>query len=103
MIFFVNETYHFAIRLKEVGEAEELAKSFASGHKIYTVETEKELVNNMFQYIRFKKANRLTPWPRPRWWRLWWKASKLLPPLLPAMGQMVSNLYHVLNERASAI
>lgn len=59
MIFFVNETYHFAVRLKEVSEAEELAKSFASGHKICTAETEKELVDNMFLYIRFKKANRL--------------------------------------------
>lgn len=59
MLFFVNETYHFAVRIKDPEEALQIADSFASGHKICVAENETELVYRMFEYMRFKKGDRM--------------------------------------------
>lgn len=59
MLFFINETYHFAVRIKETKDALQIADSFASGHKICVAENETELVHQMFEYMRFKKGDRM--------------------------------------------
>ena len=59
MLFFMNENYHFAIRLKEEKDAEEMKKSFASGHQVCEALNEGGLITKMLKYMRFNKADRL--------------------------------------------
>jgi hypothetical protein len=59
MLFFMNENYHFAIRLKEEKDAEEMEKSFASGHQVREALNEGDLITKMLKYMRFNRADRL--------------------------------------------
>ena len=59
MLFFMNENYHFAIRLKGEKDAEEMGKSFASGHQVREALNEGDLITKMLKYMRFNKADRL--------------------------------------------
>ena len=59
MLFFMNENYHFAIRLKEEKDVEEIEKSFASGHQVREALNEGELITKMLKYMRFNRADRL--------------------------------------------